>query len=43
MDTRISEFLTFLAVEKNASENTISAYRSDLAQFEKSVARQTSG
>ncbi len=42
MDTRISEFLTFLAVEKNASENTISAYRSDLAQFEKSVARQTS-
>lgn len=40
MDTRISEFLTFLAVEKNASENTISAYRSDLAQFEKSVARQ---
>ncbi len=43
MDSRISEFLTFLAVEKNASENTISAYRSDLAQFEKSVARQTSG
>ena len=43
MDSRISEFLTFLAVEKNASENTISAYRSDLAQFEKSVAHQTSG
>ena len=42
MDSRISEFLTFLAVEKNASENTISAYRSDLAQFEKSVAGQTS-
>ena len=40
MDTRVSEFLTFLAVEKNASENTISAYRSDLAQFEKSVASQ---
>lgn len=40
MDNRISEFLTFLAVEKNASENTISAYRSDLAQFEKSVDRQ---
>ena len=41
MDTRIADFLTFLTVEKNASENTISAYRSDLAQFEKSVARQT--
>ena len=40
MDSRIGEFLTFLAVEKNASENTISAYRSDLAQFEKSVALQ---
>ncbi len=40
MDTRVAEFLTFLAVEKNASENTISAYRSDLAQFEKSVAAQ---
>ena len=40
MDSRIGEFLTFLAVEKNASENTISAYRSDLAQFEKSLARQ---
>jgi len=41
MDARIGDFLTFLTVEKNASENTISAYRSDLAQFEKSVARQT--
>lgn len=40
MDSRIGEFLTFLAVEKNASENTISAYRSDLAQFQKSVIRQ---
>ncbi len=40
MDSRIGEFLTFLAVEKNASENTISAYRSDLAQFQKSVTRQ---
>ena len=40
MDARVAEFLTFLAVEKNASENTISAYRSDLAQFEKSVASQ---
>ena len=43
MDTRIADFLTFLTVEKNASENTISAYRSDLAQFEKSVARQVAG
>ena len=43
MDTRIADFLTFLTVEKNASENTISAYRSDLAQFEKSVARQAAG
>ncbi|HCV00326.1 MAG: tyrosine recombinase [Dehalococcoidia bacterium] len=42
MDTRVAEFLTFLTVEKNASENTISAYRSDLDQFEKSVARQSS-
>ncbi len=41
MDARVAEFLTFLAVEKNASENTILAYRSDLAQFEKSVAQQT--
>ena len=41
MDSRVAEFLTFLAVEKNASENTISAYRSDLAQFEKSISGQT--
>ncbi len=41
MDIRVDEFLTFLAVEKNASENTISAYRSDLAQFQKSISRAT--
>ncbi len=41
MDARVAEFLTFLAVEKNASDNTISAYRSDLAQFEKSIAGQS--
>ena len=41
MDVRVAEFLTFLAVEKNASDNTISAYRSDLAQFEKSIAGQS--
>jgi len=35
MDDSISQFLNFLAVEKNASNNTISAYRNDLAQFVK--------
>ncbi len=33
MDDCITQFLNFLAVEKNASNNTISAYRNDLAQF----------
>lgn len=33
MDDCINQFLNFLAVEKNASNNTISAYRNDLAQF----------
>jgi len=33
MDELSSKFLNFLAVEKNASNNTISAYRNDLAQF----------
>lgn len=33
MDERIAQFLNFLAVEKNASDNTISAYRNDLRQF----------
>jgi len=33
MDERIGQFLNFLAVEKNASNNTIAAYRNDLRQF----------
>lgn len=39
-DEHVAQFLDFLAVEKNASHNTISAYRNDLAQFE-SYARST--
>jgi integrase/recombinase XerD len=35
MDEWIAQFLNFLAVEKNASNNTISAYRNDLAQLER--------
>ena len=35
MDEYIAQFLNFLAVEKNASSNTIAAYRNDLAQFDK--------
>ena len=35
MDESIAQFLNFLAVEKNASHNTIAAYRNDLAQFDK--------
>ncbi len=35
MDECIAQFLNFLAVEKNASNNTIAAYRNDLAQFQK--------
>jgi integrase/recombinase XerD len=34
-DECIAQFLNFLAVEKNASPNTIAAYRNDLAQFSK--------
>lgn len=34
MDEYVAQFLNFLAVEKNASNNTIAAYRNDLAQFE---------
>ncbi len=33
MEESIGQFLEFLAVEKNASQNTISAYRNDLSQF----------
>ncbi|MFN8508183.1 MAG: site-specific tyrosine recombinase XerD [Dehalococcoidia bacterium] len=35
MDECIAQFLNFLAVEKNASNNTIAAYRNDLGQFQK--------
>lgn len=35
MDDAVSQFLNFLAVEKNASNNTIAAYRNDLAQLQK--------
>jgi integrase/recombinase XerD len=34
MDESIAQFLNFLTVEKNASQNTISAYKNDLAQFD---------
>jgi integrase/recombinase XerD len=33
MDDRIGHFLHFLSSEKGASDNTIAAYRNDLAQF----------
>jgi integrase/recombinase XerD len=39
MDDCIAQFLNFLAVEKNASNNTIAAYKNDLAQFESFLAR----
>ena len=38
MDQSIADFLNFLAVEKNASDNTIAAYRNDLSQFQRSLA-----
>lgn len=38
MDDSIAQFLNFLSVEKNASGNTIAAYKNDLAQLEKFVA-----
>lgn len=40
MDESIAQFLNFLLVEKNASQNTMSAYRNDLNQFAKFVAAQ---
>jgi integrase/recombinase XerD len=39
MEDCIGQFLNFLRVEKNASDNTIQAYRNDLGQF----ARQATG
>lgn len=41
MDEFVAQFLNFLAVEKNASNNTIAAYRNDLAQFELHVETAT--
>lgn len=38
MENRISQFLNFLAVEKNASGNTIAAYKNDLTQFQTHIA-----
>ena len=43
MDERIGQFLNFLAVEKNASNNTIAAYRNDLSQFLGFVAEKAPG
>jgi integrase/recombinase XerD len=33
MDTSVEQFISFLTVEKNASKNTLAAYRNDLSQF----------
>ncbi len=33
MDTSVDQFISFLTVEKNASKNTLAAYRNDLSQF----------
>src|SRR5579884_2268068 len=33
MDDSVGQFLSFLAVEKGASSNTIAAYRNDIQQF----------
>ncbi len=38
-NNRISQFLNFLAVEKNASGNTIAAYKNDLTQFQLHVSQ----
>jgi integrase/recombinase XerD len=43
MDECIAQFLNFLAVEKNASNNTIAAYKNDLAQFAEFTARGGAG
>lgn len=43
MNEGISQFLNFLAVEKNASANTIAAYRNDLAQLEGFVKKEFAG
>src|SRR4029079_3564382 len=43
MDEWVAQFLNFLAVEKNASQNTISAYKNDLAQFEDYAQKKCAG
>src|SRR6187455_49053 len=43
MDERVGQFLNFLAVEKNASNNTIAAYRNDLSQFLAFIAERAPG
>ena len=37
MDSRVTDFLEFLSVEKGASTNTIAAYRNDLGQLEEFI------
>lgn len=41
--SRIDEFLTYLSAERGCSENTISAYRVDLDQFEEYLKRRYGG
>ncbi len=42
MQEQIRQFLDFLAVEQDYSENTIAAYRNDLSQFARFLARMES-
>jgi integrase/recombinase XerD len=37
MDDQIGHFLSFMSVEKGASQNTVQAYRNDLYQFDKFI------
>lgn len=43
MDDSVSQFLSFLAVEKGASSNTIAAYRNDIQQFSGFTTGQRNG
>jgi integrase/recombinase XerD len=43
MDDSVSQFLSFLAVEKGASSNTIAAYRNDIQQFSGFTAGRRNG
>ena len=40
MNTIIEEFLKFIQIEKGLSENTIGAYRRDLAKYEEYMKEQ---